>query len=178
MVSKAGGVVLWSSSDPRSGEASLSTEEAKQKAAEFLQEHGISDMECIRAAISGGEAVLRFAPVLDAEVLCYPDEISVTVSLTDGSVTGYNAEKYVQHHTQRDLTVFQTDEAAWKTGIPTSLHVVSVRPVILSGRAGQDLMCYAIDCADDAGASYRIFVNAESGEQEMIQLPDELEEIG
>ena len=58
--------------------------------------------------------------------------------------------------------------------VPAFLTVQSVRPVILNAIGTEERACYQYTCADEAGEPYQICVNAKTGEQEQILLPDEV----
>ena len=173
-ITKHGAKTLWMMDEADSEEAEYTQEDAEKAAAAYLEKHGITDMELTKTVLSGGEANSSFAAVLDDNVLCYPDEIKVTVSLSSGEITAYNAHSYLMHHTQRELNELFGGREKTDAAVPAFLTVQSVRPVILNAIGTEERACYQYTCADEAGDPYQICVNAKTGEQEQILLPDEV----
>lgn len=169
-----GAKTLWFLSEGSDGDAVLSQSEAENAAREFLEKHGLASVEVSDTVISGGEATVRFAGVADHSVLCSPDEIEVTVSLSDGAIRFYDASKYLMHQTKRDLNVFESGSERATAAIPTFLSIQSVRPVVLEGIGDNERYCWLFICRDSQDSEYRIYVNAETDEQEQILLPEEL----
>lgn len=174
-VTKSGGMVLWMSREAVSGDATLDEQEAVDRARSFLASRGYQDLSPVRGEISGGEMVIRFVYLQDGELLCYPDAIDVTVSLANGEVTGFDAERYMMHHTRRDTSVYAAAGEPDESAIPSFLKVDSVRKAVLDGFGSQERFCWQVDCADFASQPYRIFLSAASGEQEEIVLPIDLQ---
>ena len=174
-VTKSGGMVLWMSREAVSGDATLDEQEAVDRARSFLASRGYQDLSPVRGEISGREMVIRFVYLQDGELLCYPDAIDVTVSLANGEVTGFDAERYMMHHTRRDTSVYAAAGEPDESAIPSFLKVDSVRKAVLDGFGSQERFCWQVDCADFASQPYRIFLSAASGEQEEIVLPIDLQ---
>ena len=158
-----------------SGDATLDEQEAVDRARSFLASRGYQDLSPVRGEISGREMVIRFVYLQDGELLCYPDAIDVTVSLANGEVTGFDAERYMMHHTRRDTSVYAAAGEPDESAIPSFLKVDSVRKAVLDGFGSQERFCWQVDCADSASQPYRIFLSAASGEQEEIVLPIDLQ---
>ena len=176
-VSRYGGAVFSATEEKEVTDSKLTKDEAEDCAERYLAKHGLDDLECFQTTISGGNAVFQFVPVEDGSVLCLPDLVRVMVSLDDGSVTGYDAAAYHLHHKERDLSAFQDLQTNPEAAVPASLHIRSVRPVVLQPYGGDEQCCYCLDCESQAGDPYRIYVDAVSGEQRQILLPEELEPI-
>ena len=173
-VTKFGGAVLFYTAESPQGDAKLAPDEAESIAAAYLADRGFDSMECLESAVSGGEAVFQFVPVLEGNVLCCPDQIAVTVSLLDGSVTGYHAGAYLDWHSERDLSIFNSSTISAQSAVPGFLTVQTTRPVILKGYGAEERFCCAVDCVSDDGGQYRILVNLKTGEQEQILLSEEM----
>ena len=174
-VTKLGAKTLWMMSEAPSGDAEYTQEQAEDLAFAYLRDRGIDNMEITNTVLSGGEAAVRFCPLLDGEILCYQDEITVNVSLVNGEITGYHARDYLMHHTdQRDVSVLNGDKTKTDAAVPAFLTVKSVRPVILPAIGTEERACYQYTCTDQNGAEYQICVNAGTGEQEQILLSDEV----
>lgn len=176
-VSKAGGHVVTVSYETGAVKGAFSDQKPLDAAEGYLTAHGLADMECYEIKISGGEAILRFAPVQNGSVLCLPDTIIVIVSLSNGDVTGFQAEDYIRYHHERDLSAFASDLPDLEAAIPAGLTIRSTRPTVMQVYGEHELCCYCVECESRSGERCRIFVDASSGEQVLIQLQDELENL-
>ncbi len=99
-VSIQGGKILWCMSNIQVSGEKISVEQAKKNAKEFLESHGIFNMQDTYYISENGMATINFA-YKDDEIVCYPDLIKVKVSLTDGSIIGMEAQSYYSSHTER-----------------------------------------------------------------------------
>ena len=90
-VTRQGGQVLQVLSSRPVGEASLSAQEGRQKAAEFLSERGYQDMDPSYSIRQGGILTVHFASRQDG-VYCYPDLVKVGVALDTGDVVSFESE--------------------------------------------------------------------------------------
>jgi germination protein YpeB len=100
-VSIQGGKVLWCMSNIQISGEKISVEQAKEQAKQFLDSHGIFNMQDTYYISENGMATINFA-YKDEEIVCYPDLIKVKVSLTDGSIIGMEAQSYYSSHTDRN----------------------------------------------------------------------------
>ena len=107
-------------------------------------------------------------------MLCETDLVKVGVSLSDGAVALFDASDYMKYHTERDLRFSEYDESLAYKAIPGFLTVSSIRPVICPSVGDGESACYLCICVDQDGSEYHIYVNAVTGEQEAILLPDEI----
>ena len=173
-VTKAGAKILWYVRDQESQESKYSVDEAAEFASSFLEAHGFHDMALVQRTVSGGVATLRYVYVQDGEVFCCPDEIMVSVSLSTGDVLSFQASDFWLHHILRDVSAFKDGQKLAESAIPSFLQITTVKKAVVNVFGGSERACYVVDCVDESGATYRIVVNAQSGEQEKIFLPDEI----
>ena len=174
-VTKAGGMVIRLNREAASGENTMDEKEAIAKAKAFLSARGYQDLEPVRSEISGGEARLRFVSVQDHDLICYPDSVDVMVSLSNGEVTAFDAQNYLMHHVRREASSFQDSAKSLNASVPSFLQIVSVRKAVLDGFGNAERYCYQVDCVDQKKQRYQLYINARTGEQEEIRMPDELE---
>ena len=151
--------------------ADVDHEKAVETAKSFLSRLGFPNMEAVDAFPSAGAETLTMVPVQDG-VYCLPDSITIKICPESGKVTGFNAENYLSHHSERDLAPFDTpfDVSA---ALPAGTSVLSQRNIILHSPGGQELFCVEAECQSADGALARISVNVESGRQERILLEGE-----
>ena len=174
-VTKAGGMVIRLNREAAAGDRAIDEKEAVDKAKAFLSARGYQDLEPVRSEISGGEARLRFVYVQDHDLICYPDSVDVMVSLSNGEVTAFDAQNYLMHHVRRDTAAFQDAADSLSPAVPSFLEIVSVRKAILDGFGDTERYCCQVDCVDRQKQRYQLYINAQTGEQEEIRMPDELE---
>lgn len=173
-VTCSGCKVLWMLGEDGQGDAAYDSEQVEQNARQYLADHGFGNMLATEVTVSGGEARIRYASVLEDGIICYPEEITVTMSLTSGKVIALNAREYLLHHKDRDVSVFREANGKTDSAIPSFLSVKSVRPAILKALGSDERYCYEYLCEDAQGNAYQISVNAKTMEQEQILLPDEV----
>ena len=173
-VARQGGAVLWMDIDAAGGDGAMNTEETISRAQAYLAARAMQQLEPVSCCISGGEARVRFAALQD-DIVCYPDLVELTISLSTGRVLSYRAEAYIRNHTVRDGSVFVPHPEQLSLPIPSFLSIQTIRKVILPAIGTEERYCYSVDCEDESGKHYRILINALTGEQEEILLPEELE---
>lgn len=166
-VTVRGGRVLYYASSCASGATALSHEAALAAATAFLARGDYENPTLCTFTRSGNTETLVFAACPNG-VLCYPDELRVTVCLESGKILTLEAEAYLKNHTQRDLAVPDADAA--RAAVPASAELLGAQPVVLAGAGGQERLCWEFSCADADGARCLLAVNAETGAQERILL--------
>ncbi len=174
-VTVQGGEVLRFYSSCVSGDATIDHDAAQQAAADFLAARGFEGMEPYGYESRGGAETIRFLARQDG-VWCYPDMVSVTVCMETGNVLAMEAKEYLKSHAQRDLSALLSGEDTTAAAIPTTVQVLDTRPVVLASLGGEERLCREYTCAAADGSQCRIYVNAETGEQEKILLADERED--
>ena len=165
-VSIQGGKVLWCMSNIQTSGEKISVEQAKENAKQFLDSHGIFNMQDTYYISENGMATINFA-YKDDEVICYPDLIKVKVSLEDGSIIGMEAQSYYSSHTERNYKTkrITLEEARKKINpdvevyyeglalIPTDWKT-EVLTYEFKGRVGEN--------------NFIVYINVETGREEKI----------
>ncbi len=161
-LSKQGGkVVLFDSYRPCE-DKNFNVERCIDIAEEFLQKLGYEDVSAVWTSENGATCNLSFAYVQN-DVVVYPDLIKVKVCEQCGVVTGIEAAKYIQNHTERELVrpAISTQKA---TGaIRQDVEVQNTRLAVIPVR-GTEVLCYEI-MGEYGDAQYYIYVSAATGEQ-------------
>lgn len=169
-VTEQGGVVIAMSSSHSPKFESLTQEETLGLAEEFLASRGLDGMICLAAQSGGIRATFTFAYQSADGVVCTPDAISVTVSLETGEVCGYSAEEYVMNHRERSFDAPAVSSEAALAALPASLTAAESRLSLLSSDSGAEVLCWEIACSTAGGDGVAVYVNAQTGVQEKIEI--------
>lgn len=148
------------------GEETLSMDQARQAAKDFLLARGYSETELLEEAQSACLAQFTFARVQDG-ALCPDSVLRLSIALDDGTVYSFDAADY----DARPLEVTWTlEEESARAALPEGLKVKDSRAVILRSPGGLAVPCYAFSCRDADGRAVEICVSAETGKQVRISV--------
>ena len=146
--------------------AELRMEDAQKKAEEFLSRMDYTDLELYSSGGSETVAVFHYAPAQDG-ILRPDDGLSVSVALDNGEVYALDATQYSPWAVELS---WNTDEEGALATLPEGVEAVSARRLILKTLSGGYLPCWEIACADDAGESARVYVDAGTGRQYKVEV--------
>jgi len=165
-VSRQGGKVIWMMNSRPAGDQTVSIEEARRKALQFLSDRGFGEMRSTYFQRQGNSVTFNFA-ALQNGVTLYPDLVKVTVALDNGEVVGAETSGYLMSHRQRDLP---------KAAISRERALAVVNPRLEV--SGGDLVLIPVGVSDEKLAyefhgklgedSYLIYVNAVNGREENV----------
>jgi germination protein YpeB len=145
---------------------SLTLEECRQAAQQFLARRGYGMMEANHYQVYDGLAVIHFVAVQDG-VLLYPDQVKVQIRMDTGSVVGIECRSYLTHHRPRgSLTPAVTEEEA-QGMISDQLRLTGEGKLCLIPLNGQELLCWQF-AGEYEGERYLIYINAQTARQEEI----------
>lgn len=166
-----GEIAEWTSArQPKNG--NVTEDEAAMTAAAFLAEHGYGDLIELSRETDGGTCTVSFVGN-DGGVTSLNDIICVSVALDDGKVCAMTAEEYLKYHGETDMAPAISPDAAL-TAVPDSLRPVSSRLVLTQVAGIRRFLCYEITCNSQEGEEVIVFVDAQTGEQKMIELVEAL----
>lgn len=165
-VSKIGGHVLTISGNVESEEKNISFEQAEKIALDFARENGIENPKVVWSQELENQTYLNLAPV-ESGVILYPDLVKVKIDMTYGDVVGYDATTYFTNHTNRDLPSVKISKESARAKIDDSFVIENDRIVLAPLDYNREELCYEFECQRD-GATYYIYINAVSGEEENV----------
>ena len=173
-VTRQGGLVLEVFHSRTAGEAVLSIQEAVSAAAAFLASRGYPDMRESYFIDQGGVLTVNFAAT-QADVLCYPDLVKVSVALDTGKVVGFESEGYLMNHMVRDLTALTVPESQAQAVVSPELTVLSHQVCVIPTAGEYEVLCHEFKCQAQDGRHILVYVNAQTGQEEkiLILLEDE-----
>lgn len=168
-VTKKGGFPLEMLSDIEAGEVKLTQADATEKAVLFLNGLGYFDMVSTYAADEDGICTVNFA-YKQGSFICYPDLIKVSVSLTDGKITGFEASDYLMNHTERDIPPFALTPDEAMENIPSALRVTKISAAVIPTKSASERYTYELLCEDTDGQHILIYKDITTGEEADILI--------
>lgn len=168
-VTKRGGYLLYLLSDKFASEAKLEYADARDAASQFLTACGFSGMEATYYTTEDGICTINFA-YTEAERICYPDLIKVSVSLTDGSVLSADCRGYVMNHKARAFQAPAVTREAAEANLSPLLTVRDARLAVIPTDAGGETQCYEFHCEDRSGQECLVYIDTSTGYEAEILL--------
>ncbi len=154
----------------RQPEASkLSTDEALQKAENFLTELGMDSLKSTYYETYSNVLTVNYA-YQDLDVLCYTDLVKVSVALDNGEILGYDAKGWLVNHHKRQYRrdIISLSSAAER--VSPKLTVESSQKALIPADDLSEKLCYEFRCKADNGRTALVYINAETGREEQILL--------
>ncbi len=168
-VTKNGGYILEIISDITAGEEKITSADAVEKAGLFLNSMGYFNMVSTYYAVNDGICTINFA-YKQGSFICYPDLIKVSVSLTDGKITGFEATDYIMNHIDRDIPPFGITPEEAMENIVESLKVKKVSAAVIPTSGGGERYTYELFCEDTEGQHILIYKDIKTGEEADILI--------
>lgn len=166
-VTRKGGYVLWMDYDRPVKKRKLSLERAQGEAIQFLDGLGYPEVEATAFDEGGNMASYTFVRK-QGDVLIYPETVVVKVALDNGEIAGFQAENYVYNYKEkRNLKPKLTEAQARKYANPR-LKLKESRLAVIFGDKGNEVLCHEL-LGRLGKSEYRVFINAESGDEEFVQ---------
>ncbi len=166
-VTKRGGYPLEIMSVITAGEEKHSQADAAERAKNFLRLQGFFDMVTTYTASNDGICTVNFA-YKQGSFICYPDLIKVSVSLSDGRITAFEASDYLMNHRERELPPFGiTPEEAMQDIIGT---VTKVSAAVIPQSDGTERYTYELLCEGTDGQHILVYKDIETGEEADILI--------
>lgn len=164
-VTQAGGKVLFYLSDHYATEENISGEEAYAIGENFLKRAGYGNMSVYEENYEWGLLELTYVYSAD-EITSLADTVKVAVALDDGSITSFDASKFLKYHVEHERVVPKmTKEEAAKVALPEGLTVESVGLTYYTAESGATDLCWRFRCQTEEGATCLIYANADTGVQ-------------
>lgn len=166
-VTERGGQVLHCVCRRSAEKPRLTAEEGFAAAADFLKKRGYADMEPTAWRSTGDTLTVSCCP-RQGDILCYADEVALTVALDNGSLLAFDASGYVENHRPRqpETVLSSVDDA--RSLLSGSLTVEEEYLSYLPMDGGGEKLCFTFRCADAEGRRWLVFSSAATGAQERI----------
>ena len=168
-VTKFGCLLLSMTDGAEQGEERISAEDAVKAAERFLTRMGYKDMVKTYYVIQYGVCAINFAYESNG-VICYPDIIKVGVSMTDGSVTTFDARGYVTDHVERDLPQPKATAAQAESKLREGLSAQKTRLSVIPTDGGGERYCWEVKCKAADGTELLEYFNADTLREEDVLI--------
>jgi len=165
-ITKKGGYPIWLINDREVKGANISLNEASIKASQFLKERNFKNMELFESAQYDHIGVFTFVTNLN-HVRIYPEAIKIKVALDDGSIIGFTAEEYLGTKKIREIPKPKITEEEARKNINSKVKVMESRLAVINNRSKEEVLTYEFLGVLN-NDTYRIYINAETGNEEQV----------
>lgn len=172
-ITKHGGYVVWMMINREIKDKNLTVNQAQNKAIAFLKDHGYQSMAPINITEYDNAIIFDFVYQQNG-VMIYPDLVSVKVALDNGEAVGYQSVDYIYNHRDRVIPAVKINQEAAKTKVNPNVKILNTRLTLIENFDGKEVLTYEITGKFNESV-YRIYINAENGDEEMVEKVDENE---
>lgn len=166
-ITKKGGKLLEFAYAGDCKEVKFNDEYAENKAIEFLNSLGISDVKPVWISLSSDNVyTVNVAAVKDGVIL-YPDLIKVRVCAYSGMVIGSEATEYYKNHYDREGFSSVISESQAKSFVSEEISVKNSRLTLIPYGQKEERLCYEF-CGEYDGDTYFVYIDAENGREDEI----------
>lgn len=169
-ITKKGGFVSYILYGGKISKASITDDNARNIAKDYLNKLGYENMGETYYMISNNICVINFA-YTKSNVTYYSDLIKVGVSMHDGKILSLEAEGYLTNHIERNgfKEKIKLDDA--KKNISSYLKILDSKKCVIPLDNGLESECWEFHCeSSETGEEVLIYVNARTGSEENILL--------
>ncbi|NEU31113.1 germination protein YpeB [bacterium LRH843] len=174
-LSVKGGEPIWFLQDRQIREQNISLNDAVERAKKYLEENGKHNMQLVDSKQYESVGVLEFVYVKD-NVRVYTDSIILQVALDDGDILGYEAKSYIINHKERNIPKPKLTKEEARKQLNPRLEVMEDHIALIKNDLKKEVLCYEFYGVIDQD-TYRVFINAENGEEEKVQRLDHAEPV-
>ena len=168
-ISKVGGHVIYMNSDKNVEVQIISEEEAKNKAQEFLNSKGYTNMKANYYINQGGVLTINFAYEQKYDstqsVIMYADLIKVKVALDNGEILGIETTGYLNNHYERDFVTPKISIEEAKSKLNTDIEISNERLAMIPTEWNTEIFCYEFQGKID-DIEFLTYINVETGDEE------------
>lgn len=166
-VTKKGGYINYVLNPRTVTNENLGFHEAAEKAREYLNNHGISNMQESYYVISNGECTINYV-YEENGITCYPDLIKIGVALDNGEIIKFDSTGYIMNHHKRLLqkASISMDEAM--NSVSGMLKINNSRTAIIPTSGYNEVLCYEFECTGENNDNVLVYINAQTSMEERI----------
>ena len=169
-ISKKGGKVVYLLDSKKIGKPSIDVRKAVSLGSAYLSGLGYKNMISTYILNYENTAVISYV-YKQNDVVVYPDQIKLKISLEDGSVVGIESEKYLtSHYENRTISKPKVSMSNAKLKVGKRLKITSWKLAIVPTEENKEALCYEF-VGNYNGDNFIVYINAETGyEQRIIQI--------
>ena len=168
-ISKQGGLALSLTDNRELNTVTLSAQQAVDKALQFLNAAGFTNMLASYHMIYEGICTINFASNENG-IVAYPDLIKVGVALDDGNIVRLDTAGYAMNHHKRVPVSPVVNLEQARTAVPDRLSIESERLCYIPTTGYREVLCWEFMCKTSEGAHALLYVNCENGQTENLLL--------
>ena len=165
-VSLKGGHVVYMNLNRDIQAESLSEDDACNKATEFLNSKGFSNMQKTYYLKNNGILTINFA-YKQGDVVMYSDLIKVKVALDNGEILGIETTGYLNSHYERSLPKAKITMEQAKEKLNKDLNIMSEGLAMIPTEWETEVYCYEFK-GKVKDTEFLVYINCETGEEEDI----------
>lgn len=162
-VTKQGKFLLTVSAPASSQSSMLDKQDCIQKAIDFSNKIGISNMSCVWSAMSKGVAYVNLAPIINNAII-YPDLIKAKVDMNSGKIIGWEASSYAYNHTDRSIKQPTLSQTQAQDLASSRLKIQSTKLCVIPLEYTGETLAYEI-MGEYNNFTYYVYIDAITGEQ-------------
>ena len=167
-ISEKGGHIIYMDKNREVLSEVISEEEADNKAKEYLNSKGYTNMVETYYLKESGIVTINYAYEQE-NVLMYPDLIKVKVALDNGEILGIETTGYLNSHRERKLKEPKVSVEKARDSLNKNLNIESERLAIIPTEWKTEILCWEFE-GNVEGLDFIVYVNAETGEEEDILI--------
>ncbi len=165
--SQNGGHLLWYMHPREVQEKKLKPDQASKKAEQFLNAHEYPATVPVNYDEYNNISIITFAD-MEGDIIYYPRKMTVKVAMDNGEILGLSAQDYVFEPRPTGLAQpsMSVEDAAKL--LSSSFETANVSKAFIENDFKEKVLCYAFTGRANGG-HYRIFINADTGEEEKVE---------
>ena len=154
-VTKQGGKPCYMINSQFVGEIQLKYDDVVNKATEYLDSLGYSDMKASYYFIEDGICTINFAAAQN-DIVMYPDLIKVGISLENGEILSFDATGYISNHTRRNNVTAKISMEEAEKVVNNQLEIIDSQICVIPTEWKTEQLCYEIHCKDKDNREFLI----------------------
>ncbi|AWZ49327.1 germination protein YpeB [Hathewaya limosa] len=166
-VSKNGGHLVYLLYNKKPDKKQISAEKANEIGIKKLQNMGYSNMKSTYTLTYDKEILISYVAKKD-NIIMYPDQIKLKISLVDGQITGVEADKYlIAHVNERNIPTVKITSEEGKHKVSKRIDLKRVSLAVIPTENNKEVLCYEY-IGEYKGRQFIIYINAKTGYEERI----------
>lgn len=170
-VSKKGGKLIYLLDERNVGQPKINMNKAIDIGNKYLKDIGFDNMIPTYTLNYSNVAVINYIYKQD-NVMIYPDQIKLKISLDKGEIIGVESEKYLVAHHKRNIPKPKVTKEEAKKKISDNFKVNSEKLVMIPTPNNTEKLCYEFSGTYKKD-NFKIYIDANTGfEERIIQILD------
>lgn len=168
-ITKNGGKPLYMISSDFAGEIQLEYKEAIEYAKKFLSKIGYANMKESYYFAEDGICTVNFA-YTENNIVFYPDLIKVSLNLSNGEITSFDATGCVYNHHKRENLNATLNRTQAESVLNGYLEIIDTKLCVIPTDWQTEKYCYEIHCKTDENQELLVYVDCKTGEEANILI--------